>query len=304
MSLIHDALKSMDAPSSASAPLSAPRSTTSAARPGWIGGVVAFASVLGAAGVGWMWWQNQTSIHHLNAQALPDAAQTAPAPATRAVVVPPLPIATDPVVAADAVAVPTTVPLTATPAASMAVVAPTSGLQTKTTPTASLAIATPPAATAGSVRPASAEQTLASAHRTQKAVANKETVTADEVPVELRFARFVSAMKTGQHEEAERELLALKKYLPPEALGLVRAQAWFDLQAGRYAAAAEAYRSILDRMPGDEESAINLATIQLRQQHTEEARATLDTALRLQPDSAALRSALGHFHSADTRYDK
>lgn len=102
-------------------------------------------------------------------------------------------------------------------------------------------------------------------------------------------------MKSGQQADAERELTALKKYLPTEALGLIRAQAWFDLQAGRDMAAAAGYRSILDRIPGDEEAAINLATIQLRQQQPEEARFTLDTAIRLQPDSVALRNALEHF---------
>ncbi|MNW11217.1 hypothetical protein D3C71_2086130 [compost metagenome] len=51
-------------------------------------------------------------------------------------------------------------------------------------------------------------------------------------------------------------------------------------------------------MLGDEEAAINLASIQARQQKPEEARATLDAALRLRPDSAALRAALGQFTPA------
>ena len=120
----------------------------------------------------------------------------------------------------------------------------------------------------------------------------------DDAPVELRFARFVAAMKESRTADAERELAALKERLPAGSLGLVRAQAWFDLRAGRDAAAADGYRTILERLPGDEEAAINLASIQSRQQKTEEARATLDAASRLQPDSAALRAALAQFTPA------
>jgi len=120
----------------------------------------------------------------------------------------------------------------------------------------------------------------------------------DETPVELRFARLVTAMKEGRDSDAERELAALRERLPAGSLGLLRAQAWFDLRGGRDAAAASGYRAILERMPGDEEASINLASIQSRQNKPEEARATLDTALRLQPDSSALRAALGQFTPA------
>src|SRR3990167_8210170 len=117
----------------------------------------------------------------------------------------------------------------------------------------------------------------------------------DDTQVELRFARFVVAMKESRSDDAERELAALRERLPAGSLGLLRAQAWFDLRAGRDAAAEGGYRAILERMPGDEEAAINLASIQSRQQKSEEARATLDAAARLQPDSAALRAALAQF---------
>jgi predicted Zn-dependent protease len=117
----------------------------------------------------------------------------------------------------------------------------------------------------------------------------------DEAPIELRFARFVAAMKESRTADAEQELALLKARLPAGSLGLMRAQAWFDLRAGRDASAVDLYRAILDRMPGDEEAAINLASIQSRQNKTEDARATLDAAARLQPDSAALRAALAQF---------
>ena len=121
----------------------------------------------------------------------------------------------------------------------------------------------------------------------------------DDTQVELRFARFVVAMQEARSGDAERELAALRERLPAGSLGLLRAQAWFDLRAGRDAAAEGGYRAILERMPGDEEAAINLASIQSRQQKSEEARATLDAAARLQPDSAALRAALAQFTPTD-----
>lgn len=102
-------------------------------------------------------------------------------------------------------------------------------------------------------------------------------------------------MRNGQTADAERELGALKAVLPADALGLLRAQAWFDLKGGREDAAAQSYRQILDRMPGDEEAAVNLASIQARQSDQEGARTTLDTAARLNPDSAALRAALAQY---------
>ena len=157
------------------------------------------------------------------------------------------------------------------------------------------------------VAPAAAAVNRSSTTRQARGVTRSTTAAApavapapavDDAPVELRFARFVAAMKESRTADAERELAALKERLPAGSLGLVRAQAWFDLRAGRDAAAADGYRTILERLPGDEEAAINLASIQSRQQKTEEARATLDAASRLQPDSAALRAALAQFTPA------
>ena len=118
---------------------------------------------------------------------------------------------------------------------------------------------------------------------------------ADDTPVQVRFTRFVAAMRSGQTSDAERELSALKAVLPADALGLQRAQAWFDLRTGNEARAAKAYRGILERLPGDAEAAINLASIQAQEADQDGARATLDAAARLNPDSAALRAALAQY---------
>lgn len=292
MSLIHDALKSMDAPA-VSTPV-ASRPATTAARPAWLGGVLAFVSVLGAGGVGWMLWQDQLSD---NINIPPQAMVQSPPVA--------LPPPAPPVVAAP-VAVPATAEAPTTLTAPPVAVAPAPPAAQAPAPVR-VAETAPPAAPAV-VTAAAAKPMQASPRRAPAAVsATKEAAhsapSVAETPVELLFARFVAAMKSGQQTDAEQALAALKQQLPAGAIGLVRAQAWFDLQAGRDTAAAEGYRTILDRMPGDEEAAINLASIQSRQHQSEEARATLDAAARLQPDSTALRAALSHFTPA-IRHDR
>lgn len=268
MSLIHDALKSMDAPA-ASVPLTA-RPPAAVQRPAWWGGVLAFAGVLGVGGLGWAVWQSQQP-----AMGPPPTVAAAPAPAVSlplaSPTVPSAPVVADAGVAAPA-SEPASVPVTPAP----------------------VSAAMPPVAKILEKKSAAAQHP-----RIKSAPKIKEPQVAapavDDTPVELRFARFVTAMKAGQTADAERELAALKERLPAGSLGLLRAQAWFDLKAGRDAAAADGYRAILERLPGDEEAAINMASIQSRQLRTEEARATLDDAARLQPDSAALRAALAQF---------
>lgn len=293
MSLIHDALKSMDTPA-VSVPM-ASRPATTGSRPAWWGGVFAFVSVLGAGGVGWMLWQDHLSDSiYAPPQAMVQPPPVAPPPSAPPVVVAP-------------VAVPATAETPAAAAVTPVAVAFAPPAATQPPAPARVAENAPPTPPAPPAMVIAAKPVLALPRRNQAVNAVKETAhsspTVAETPVELLFAQFVAAMKSGQQTDAEQALVALKRQLPTGAIGLVRAQAWFDLQAGRDAAAAEGYRTILDRMPGDEEAAINLASIQSRQQQSEEARATLDAAARLQPDSTALRAALSHFTPA-IRHDR
>lgn len=304
MSMIHDALKSMDAeapqPSrpgpSARAPAAERRG-----RPAWLDGVLAFCVVVGAGVLGWYVWQGRihpglstdsgaAAVAKLEPQTAP-----APAPATAPVPVPvPAVEAPAPAPEAAAEAAPGAAPATQAAPLDRPAVAPGA-----------------PEAALGAAHGASAQQVSAShqpktsawhrpAHAARHAVvpAVPKALPApkvDDTPVQVRFTRFVAAMRNGQTADAEHELGALKAALPADALGLLRAQAWFDLKGGREDAAAQSYRKILDRMPGDEEAAVNLASIQARQSDQEGARTTLDTAARLNPDSAALRAALAQY---------
>lgn len=315
MSLIHDALKSMDATApQAAAPALAARaparssSATRGGRPAWVDGVLTFAVVVGVGGAGWTYWQSEKSpkvaalpvVERAYAPAIP--VEPVPAlnvpdadvPATVGVVpvpasVPPAPASAVPVPAAPQapVSVPATSIIAQTPSHAQDVHV----VQQAASPTPAMERAAPAArpvaVSSRTTRPAVASVQAADMPATAPAV--------DDAPVELRFARFVAAMKGGRTADAEHELSALKARLPAGSLGLMRAQAWFDLRGGNDAAAAEQYRAILERMAGDEEAAINLASILARQGKPEEARATLDSAVRLQPDSVSLRSALAQF---------
>lgn len=318
MSLIHDALKSMDAPQDSKPAMARASKAAMRGRPAWLDAMLAFAVVLGAGILGWFVWQTQ-----MKPKALPPPMAAAPnpvpapAPAPVAVTSPvaetaaPAAAPASTMAAAPAPAVPA---LAAVPTPAVAAAAPAAAPVQSPTPAPAVAVepAAPKAVLAAgprgeTVAPAAAAVNRSSTTRQARGVTRSTTAAApavapapavDDAPVELRFARFVAAMKESRTADAERELAALKERLPAGSLGLVRAQAWFDLRAGRDAAAADGYRTILERLPGDEEAAINLASIQSRQQKTEEARATLDAASRLQPDSAALRAALAQFTPA------
>lgn len=318
MSLIHDALKSMDAPQDSKPAMARASKAAVRGRPAWLDAMLAFAVVLGAGILGWFVWQTQ-----MKPKALPPPMAAAPNPVPAPA---PAPVAvTSPVAetAAPAAAPASTMAAAPSPAVPALAAVPTPAVAAAApaaapvqSPTPAPAVAVEPAApktvlAAGprgeTVAPAAAAVNRSGTTRQARGVNRSTTAAApavapapavDDAPVELRFARFVAAMKESRTADAERELVALKERLPAGSLGLVRAQAWFDLRAGRDAAAADGYRTILERLPGDEEAAINLASIQSRQQKTEEARATLDAASRLQPDSAALRAALAQFTPA------
>lgn len=323
MSLIHDALKSMDAPQQdpklvlARAPATAVRR-----RPAWLDAVLAFLIVVGAGVVGWLTWQSQvkpradltpTAIAPVNAVVPPLASPVTPPPAADvstpvAVTTPPEPAAVMAATQATAMPMASSAPIpepinvAMQPPAAVSPSAPAASVLPRvSTPAVAIEPAVSPAPVAQAT-PRSVPQRAARSSRpaapTSVEPAQVAAPVVDETPVELVFARYVTAMKEGRGADAERALGMLKERLPAGSIGLLRAQAWYDLRAGRDAAAADGYRAIIERIPSDEESAINLASIQARQQKPEEARATLDAALRLQPDSAALRAALAQFTPA------
>ena len=119
--------------------------------------------------------------------------------------------------------------------------------------------------------------------------------TADEMPIEKRYALFLQAMKANDLVVAGEQLKALQVKMPAGILSRLRAEAWFALRSGQDATARQAYRDILEQSPGDEEASVNLASIEARADRREVARQVLNDALRRNPDSDVLHHAVGRF---------
>ncbi|AVS95055.1 tetratricopeptide repeat protein [Paracidovorax avenae] len=117
------------------------------------------------------------------------------------------------------------------------------------------------------------------------------------MPVEQRFNAFLQAMRTGDLPGAGQHLAALRRELPPGSVSLLRAEGWHALAGGDAGAAARIYQDILDRLPGDEEASINLASIEARRDRAESARRILADAVRLHPESESLKAALARFQA-------
>jgi TolA-binding protein len=290
MSLIHDALKSIDETAYAGREPEAHAASTArpSGRNAWVFALLAFVAVTGGGGLGWYLWQGQ--LHASGDPASSDAALRVVSDTSA----PQAPAQSYVPVSAAASYIPEPYVAVAMDEKDHAPASPAKRADTMVRKT------TAPVVAARAAKAAHKPVAHGDAIRSARPTASAKPVLApaplvEDVPVELLFARFVAAMRDGQTEGAENVLAALGRKLPAGSLGLLRAQAWFDLQSGRDHAAADIYSKILERLPGDEESAINLASIQSRQQKHEEARATLDASLRLQPDSAALRAALAQF---------
>ncbi len=302
MSLIHDALKTVDgvAPAVALPRVTAPAPAAAKPAAGWLGGLAAFAVVVAAgAGAYWLWLGTQPVVK--------PAAWAQPQPLSQTP--PPVPTQLPTQVMGAPAAAPAQDAVTAT--APMPIQAsnddkkrPLSldgkaidALKNENSASASTSVGAPAdavrtASTTGAARPSK----RAPVKPVPKPVPVAEPV--DDTPVELRFARFVAAMRVNDVTGADAELALLRKRLPEGALGLVRAQAWFDLKSGREDAALMGYLTILDRLPGDEEAAINAASVHSQRQQGEQARGVLAAAVRVNPDSVALRNALNQFAPA------
>lgn len=299
MSLIHDALKTVDgiAPAVTLPRVTAPAPAAAKPSASWLSGLAAFMVVVTVGGgVYWLW---------LGAQPIANPAAWTRQPQSPTQTLPQAPTqmmeASDVVLAQDTVQTIVSVPIqisnfdqktSLVPDAETANVVKLDNLAP-----ASASLNAP----AEAVRTAPATRDIhPSRNAPVKPAPNPAPVTepVDDTPVELHFGRFVAAMRVNDIVGADGELALLRKRLPEGALGLVRAQAWFDLKSGREDVALMGYQSILDRLPGDEEAAINTASVHSQRQQSEQARSVLAAAVRINPDSAVLRDALNQFAPA------
>jgi Tetratricopeptide repeat len=116
-----------------------------------------------------------------------------------------------------------------------------------------------------------------------------------EMSVDKSLALFLKATSSNDMIGALEQLKAVQQQTPPGNVSRVRAEAWYALRTGDIAGAKRGYADILDRLPDDEEASINLASLEAREGRGEAARQLLAAALRSHPDSEALRDALKRF---------
>ena len=113
--------------------------------------------------------------------------------------------------------------------------------------------------------------------------------------LERQYALFLQTLNANDMPAASGHLQTLQAQMQPDSLLRLRAEAWFAVRSGDNALARLRYQAVLERVPGDEGASINLASIESRSDKRELARQILGDALRVNPDSDAIRDALFRF---------
>lgn len=259
MSLIHEALREMDAPAASPAPAGGLRpshrdAAASSSGP-MVKAVLAAAAVL--AGGGAAWWAMQG----------PAASAT---PATPAVQAP----------AASATPVMSVRPVAdASPQAAVAV-----------TGAKHVGNDSPVALQPVAARTRRAERSVTPQPAPRKTHA--APAPASEMTMEERHALLRKSVASGDLDSARAHLAALERELPADSIALLRVRAWTAAHAGNAAEARNAYEGVLARLPGDENAGLNLAALEAREGRAEAARILLADVLQAHPESEAAQQAL------------
>ena len=114
-----------------------------------------------------------------------------------------------------------------------------------------------------------------------------------------RFEGMNQALDSKDEPTARRHLQAIQAQLPATSVARLRAEAWYAYQSGDLSAAQRTYRRLLDRLPGDEQAALTLASIEKKNARPDQARDILSKTLRVNPGSAPLRSALDQLAASE-----
>lgn len=314
MSLIYQALKQteQEAPAAvvASAAGAAPRTVpvVPPAASGLLRGPLLLGAVVASAGIvaGLLLSQREPAAG-VAANAAPSApAAVAPAPAD----MPPLPtapVAPLPVAAPDAS--PASVPgaLAALPLAEppLPTVPPRLTLSTSlsvrpaaATTESTPAVAPPPAAVSAPVpgaapapaqpvsqaRPAPVEVTVRATGGATEGASNED--------ISELFDGLNRALEARDEAQAQRHLQGIRNRLPEGSLARLRAEGWHAYRTGDAERAQRVYRRLLEKLPGDENASLTLASIERQGQRPDQAREVLARSLRHNPNSTVLRAAL------------
>lgn len=318
MSLIYQALKQTEqqAPAAvvASASAAAPRAVPAVppAAPGRLRAPLLLGAVVAGAGiVAGLLLSQREPVAGVATAAVPSApVAVAPAPAEvpsqPTAGVPPLPTAALPAAAPGAVAalpvaeapLPTVPPrlmlstsLSVRPAATEAapaVTAPPAAVPASPAavpaPTPAPAAAPAAAQPVSQARPAPAEVTVRATGGTTESASNED--------ISELFDGLNRALEARDEAQAQRHLQGIRNRLPEGSLARLRAEGWHAYRTGDAERAQRVYRRLLEKLPGDENASLTLASIERQGQRPDQAREVLARSLRHNPNSAMLRSAL------------
>ncbi len=116
--------------------------------------------------------------------------------------------------------------------------------------------------------------------------------TADEQRVAHVVAAIEHSIRERDFDASRRQLDDLSALLPARSLTLLRMQAWVTHQSGDAIQAIALYREILQRVPTDRNSAINLALLEAEQGDVEAALQRLQALRSNSGESAELATAM------------
>lgn len=100
------------------------------------------------------------------------------------------------------------------------------------------------------------------------------------------------ALEVRDETLAQRHLQGIRNRLPEGSPARLRAEGWHAYRTGDAEQAQRVYRRLLEKLPGDENASLTLASIERQGQRPDQAREVLARSLRHNPGSAVLRAAL------------
>lgn len=283
MSLIHDALKEMEKPTGSNIPLSGASSIQapgSRGASGWLVGL-AVGVVASLVSVASAWWLMKSA----NPEPPVVAVMAAPTPIPAApVLVEPVPVATP---------APASIALASEPApvvAPMAIATPSVAEPVSGKPVIEPAPAPPMRASSVTFTDSADAKPVALARATKKPGKAEIAPVVEIKPAvdpQPLFAEFSAALAANDLVRGKSLLDQLSAALAPNSLSLLRAQAWYAFKSGDLGGANRLYRELLDRLPGDENATLSLASLEARAGRPGEAYALVNELVQRDPDSVA-----------------
>lgn len=160
----------------------------------------------------------------------------------------------------------------------------------------------PPATSPAASAVASTSETapIASVEVTAKAAGAVQATRSND-DVRMLFEALNQALENHDTSLAQSKLSGIQSRLPASSVARLRAEAWFAHQTGDVDNAGRIYRQLLEKIPGDEMTSINLAAIERKRQRPELAKEVLAKALRQNPGSKSLRSAVEQLAQSEVR---